>query len=267
MFKWILPAAKALALSKHGCRVIQKAIEVAQPILGGDNQDLIIDQLKGSVVELYKSPNGNHVVTKMIEVLPPAHLGFLLEELAGTAVIVARHQYGCRVLERLIEHCQAVQIAGLVEEVLEEAESLCRHPFGNFVMQHIFEHGLQDWKDKIAEQIAETNIFEHGLQSWKIALLAKHRTASHVVQSALDHGGEDIQRILTTALMSANGEDSFVDVACSRYGSFVVEEIANIQAYSGMVAEILKVDLSRLTADQYGKRVAAKFDLDELPSV
>jgi len=250
-FMNLLPATKELAFSKYGCRVIQKAIEVGSP----DDLALLVEELRGHIPELYKSPHGNHVAAKFIEILRPASLGFLVAELAGTIGTVAKHQYGCRLLERLLEHCPPAQVTILVDELLTDAEPLCRHPFANFVMQHIFEHGLQPWKDNIALQIAGV-----------LPYLSKHRTASHVVQRALEFGGEKIQRILIHALVNGEGEDSLVEVACSRYGSFVAEELAGIQVYSGPVRQLLQAGLSRITMSQYGKRAIAKFSFLPAPS-
>lgn len=243
-FLCILPATRALALSKCGCRVIQKAIEV------GSLEDivLLVAELTGHIAELSKSPHGNHVVAKFIEVLPPGNLGFIVAELAGSIPDVAKHQYGCRLLERLLEHCPAQQVASLVEELLPDAEPLCRHRYGNFVMQHIFEHGLQPWKDKIAGQIVSD-----------LPLLAKHRTASHVVQRALEFGGDETQFMLISALVKGHGEDSLIEIACSRYGSFVVEELASIHACREVVRQLLQDGLPRLLDNQYGKRAIAKF--------
>jgi len=247
VLRWILPATKTLSMSKHGTRVIQKAIEVAD----GCNRDLIIDQLKGQIIELYHCPHGNYVITKIIEVLPPTLLGFILKELNGHAITLARHQFGCRVLERLMEHCSEHQeVAELVDDLLKDAEPLCRHQYGNFVIQHIFEHGSQTWKDSVTKQITGT-----------VSILAKHRTASHVVQKALDHGAEQNQRTLVLALMRGEGEESLVDVACSRYGSYVVEQLDDISAYSGEVRQLLKDGSSRLAESQWGKRILSKFGL------
>lgn len=243
-FLCILPASRALALSKYGCRVIQKAVEVGS----ANDINLLVAELTGHIAELSKSPHGNHVVAKFIEVLPPNNLRFILTELAGSFVDVARHQYGCRLLERLLEHCPAEQVVSLVAEVLTDAEPLCRHRYGNFVMQHIFEHGLQPWKDKIVGQIVND-----------LPLLAKHRTASHVVQRALEFGGDETQFMLISAFVKGHGEDSLVEIACSRYGSFVVEELASIHACREVVRQLLQDGLPRLLDNQYGKRAIAKF--------
>jgi hypothetical protein len=246
LFASILAVAKALATSKHGCRVVQKAIDVGS----GNDHASLVNKLKGSILALYQSPHGNHVVTKMIEVLPAASLQFIVEELCGSVVSVARHQYGCRLLERLLEHCDAEQVTDLVKELLVEAEPLCRHPYGNFVMQHIFEHGSAAWKEIIVEQMVP--VLPH---------LCKHRTSSHVVQRALEFGGEKIQQTIVSTLVNGGDDASLVEIGCTRYGAFVVEQLAGIQASRDTVREILEAGLPQLTASGYGKRPMSKFGL------
>lgn len=259
VFMGFFPATKTLAFARHGCRIIQKAIVA----LGHDDQALLIKELNGSIVELYKSPHGNHVVAKMIEVMPPKNLGFLLDELKDSAT-VARHQYGCRLLERLIEHCPAEQVADMVEELLQEAEPLARHPYGNFVVQHILEHGTPTWKFKVAERIAPV-----------LPYLATHRTASHVVQRAFECGEPEIQKTLVLALVNGEAEESLVGVACTRYGSFVVEELSNIclacsgytsgytlaclQASCDIARQQLQDGVLELSESHYGRRAVVKF--------
>jgi hypothetical protein len=242
---WLVPAVKALAFSKDGCRVIQEALHFANI---GD-QILLVNELKGSFDALYKSPWGNHVVMKIIEKMTPGTIGFILEEISGKAVTIARHQYGCRVMERIIEHFPADQTAGLVREILAQAEPLSRHPYGNFVVQHLFEHGAQPCKDVIIQQIIGD-----------LPKLAKHRISSNVVQKAIQYCNENVQLDLVSVLVNAEGEDSLVELACSRYGSFVVRELIGMQGFSEVVYCKLFQDRSRLAKSQYGKRALAGLD-------
>jgi len=273
-FMSILPLTKKLAMTKHGCRVVQHAVKMGNAC----DHVKIVQELTGSIEALYKDLHGNHVVAKLIEVLRPASVSFLLDELKGSMVDVARHQFGCRLLERLLEHCPAEQVEGVAQELLLDPEPLCRHPFGNFVMQHCFEHGTQAWKAQIAKQMCGAATlgctmckeeWSAGKQSNHLTHLAKHRTASHVVQRALEHGGEDIQRTLILAL-----EDSLVEVGCSRYGSFVVEQVAStldearkdpqsttpeFLEFCQHVDSLMQEALPCLAEDEYGKRIASKF--------
>lgn len=244
----LLPIVRPLSFSKHGSRITQKLIEI------GLKEDLshIVEELKGSITELYKSPHGNYVLSKMIEVLPATSLSFMTDQLQGSIVDLAQHQFGCRLVERLLEHCPN---AAPLQELLLEVEPLCCHQYGNFVMQHIFEHGPQAWKEQIIEQIGDI-----------IPQLAKHRQASHVVQKALECGGEEIQRRLVLALMNGKDDDSLLDVACCRFGSYVVEELSNVPICHEHVRQLLEDGIRRLKEDRYGVRVASRFGLVSGPT-
>merc|ERR1712187_976650 len=88
------------------------------------NQSDLLKKFVPFVQQLYEDPHGNHVLSKLVEVMPSATLGPIIEQLHGTAVQVAKHRYGCRVLERLIEHCSETQLSVLMEEVVAESEPL-----------------------------------------------------------------------------------------------------------------------------------------------
>jgi hypothetical protein len=269
----LIPDIWHLARQRHGTRVAQKIVELASPC---QHAEIIKELMRGHaektsgpdgvIVDLYKSPHGNHVVTKLIEVLPTDSLQFILDELTGRALDAARHQYGCRVLERLIEHCKAEQVSGLIDELMIEAEPLCRHQFGNFVIQHIFEHGQPVWKTQLMKQIVA-----------KIPELSKHRTASHVVQKAIASGQKEVQDEIVMALLKRKG--TLVGLSCERYGMYVVEELASLGDHYSEVRQALQEGLEcllrppaglTLTAGSheeskgYGARIAARFGL-QLP--
>jgi hypothetical protein len=204
----VISSVWALAVTRHGCRIVQRALEVAT---AGDQQ-LIAETLQGHVLEALKSPNANHVLQKCIEIMPPEKIHFVLQELRGHGAFVARHRFGCRILQRLIEHCPPVQTADLIAEVLVDASKLLRHQYGNFVIQHVLQHGSPDQVHQIAEVIGAD-----------VIRLAKHRIASHVVSCAMVHcSPEDVQR-LTQVVLGEAGQ--LADLTRRQYGSFVVREV------------------------------------------
>mmetsp|Transcript_66551 Transcript_66551/g.142339 ORF Transcript_66551/g.142339 Transcript_66551/m.142339 type:complete len:511 (-) Transcript_66551:147-1679(-) len=207
-FEQIVSSFWPMASTPSGCRVVQKAFEVADTA----QQIVLAERLRGHVLEASSSPHANHVLQKCIEVMPPDRVQFMLEEMKGHVVPTARHRYGCRVLERLIENCPCWQTAGLVDEVLVGTPQLCRHTFGNFVVQHILEHGKPDQKERIMDVICGD-----------VQRLARHRVASHVVRSALIHCAADDKQRLVQA-MSAEASE-LADLAHHHCGSFVVREL------------------------------------------
>mmetsp|Transcript_31184 Transcript_31184/g.97011 ORF Transcript_31184/g.97011 Transcript_31184/m.97011 type:complete len:539 (-) Transcript_31184:110-1726(-) len=208
LLKQITGRMWSLASTPGGCRVVQKALEVAET----SERVALAQRLQGHVQEACTSPHANHVLQRCIELMPPDRMEFVLTELKGHAIPAARHRYGCRVLERLIEHCSSGQTAPLVEEVLLGASQLCRHTFGNFVIQHILVHGMEEQRQRVA-----------GVLCADIQRLARHRVASHVVRCALVHCSLEDRQRLALAMSADAGE--FADLAHHHCGSFVVREM------------------------------------------
>ncbi|CAK0837207.1 unnamed protein product [Prorocentrum cordatum] len=244
---WLLSEARGLALSRGGCLVLQRALEVAQ----APERRRLASELYPHAVQLYESPHGNHVVTMLIKLLPPPALQPLIERLQEKgAPAIARHQYGCRVLERLVEHCPAAQIAPLLDEVAADSEGLSLHPYGNFVIQHILEHGSPCLRRLLAERLLPV-----------APRLATHRTASHVVQRVLDFcdGGSALVR----SLLFSPSPHSLEEVACNRYGCHVVRQLSELRdaVSRAMVQERLAAHLPFLEASQFGRRALEAFEL------
>jgi len=238
---------RQLALSKAGCRIVQKAFEVA----GGSDRDLIISELQHHVVELYESPHGNHVLSRAIEVLPAAKNGFVMAALLGRGVAVSRHRYGCRVVCRLIEHCGEEQIGQLLDEVLPELDMLARHAFGNFVVQTALEHASPARRTAMLWKLLPT-----------FAAMSTHRSGSLVAQRVLDYCEEACQIAAIHALLEGVGDNSVVEVACSHYGSYVIEQLAGKQlAVLGELKHTLACNLHRLYSSEHAQRVLIAFGL------
>jgi len=252
---WLRGHVLALALSKHGCRVVQKALEVADCTA----RDELFAELEPHVVELYDSPHGNHVLTKVVEILPTAALRTVIGQLqARGPAAVARHRFGCRVLERLIEHCSEAEIGELVDQIVAQSEMLCRHTYGNFVVQHLLEQGSLARRRGILNQLIPV-----------LPYLAMHRTASHVVQRAIAYSDLESLHQLVNALLYGQTPHSFLEVACSHYGSFVLYQLTDLRARSplhfGVVHQALATNVDALVQTDYGRRVAEHFGL-EVPS-
>jgi len=124
LLKDLLP----IALDRDGCRVVQKALDVAD----STQRSKLLAAIQPHVVSLYQSPHGNYVITKVIEQLPAANLGGIVSELEKHGFEeVAKHRFGCRVLERLIEHCEEKDLSRLIAVVKAQASMLCRHQYAN----------------------------------------------------------------------------------------------------------------------------------------
>jgi len=215
IFSYLHRATLQLALSLRGCRVVQKALEVAV----GEDRNLLVDQLRGHVRRLLESPHGNHVLQKCIEVMPADSLNFVVNELAAYPkgwVAVARHRFGCRVIERLLEHCSQEMTEMLMLAVVADAHTLCCHPFGNYVIQHVLEYGSPAHRSQVVAALIEADV----------VALAQHRMACNVIEKALENCGSKEQQALAQAILSV--PPSLVSLRCSRYGRHVVRQLISV---------------------------------------
>lgn len=124
-----------------GCRLVQSALDKAAT---DQEKEALTYELHGHVWEAIHCPHANHVLQKVVVLLRPEALQFVVQELlAGGAINASRHKYGCRVVQRLIEYCPPHQTCGIVDALLQELTSVAGHPYGNYVIQKAVQHGLQ----------------------------------------------------------------------------------------------------------------------------
>lgn len=240
---WLMPSLGSISCSKDGCHVAQKAVELA---LGADRKALL-EALQPHITDLYKSPFGNFVLSKVVEVMPSAMLGCIVEAFVGRATAIARHRYGCRIIERLIEHCDANQISGLLDEIVADAEGLSQHNCGNFVVQRVLEHGASAQVTEIKRQLCI-----------RMDVISQHRFGSHVVECAIGCSDEAGQDVVVKALLD---DCDLISLACSRFGSVVVERLADLRMSRDIVKQRLVGGQQTLEASRFGKRVLEAFHL------
>lgn len=250
----LVQVARPLALSAPGTRVVQKVLDVG----GKSARNALFAELMPHAVELYGDPHGNHALCKVVEVMPSEALGPFIQLLVERgAAAVARHRFGCRVLERLIEHGMEREMGKLLDQIVEESGTLCRHPYGNFVVSHLLEHGSVQRREAVARKLMGASLPQ----------LAKHRTASHVVQAALRYCTEgDDREDLVEALLQGKSPNSLIEVACSRYGSFVAEQLESLREPQD--AELrekafrcIAGGLPELRRSPFGQKVALRWGL------
>ena len=160
----------ALSQDKKGCRVVQKALEVA-----GREAGTLAGELSGHVLEAIKHPEANYVVQKAITQLSVGGSSFIVQEIQGSAVAVAKNRMGCRIFCRLLEFCSTnPKVGHLVDELLVDVSDLCCHSFAHHVIQSILEHG----EERHIHIIAQTLIAD-------VVRFAQHKNTSYLIEKVL----------------------------------------------------------------------------------
>lgn len=89
---------------------------------------------------------------------------------------------------------------------------LSKHAYGNYEVQHLLEHGSQQQRHQLLQQLI-----------CEAKRMARHKVASHVIESALVHAAHEDRQQLKAAL--AESVEALQSLSASNYGSFVVKEM------------------------------------------
>ncbi|CAJ1331630.1 unnamed protein product [Effrenium voratum] len=223
--------------SELSSRAVQEALKVANR----QTQTDLSLELTGHIAEVALSLHGNHVLQRVIEVLPASKTHFIAEELMARAKEVAHNVFGCRIFCRLLEQSSTLAATQeLITKVMKDAEELVQHQFGRFVAQAILEHGCDSQRRSLA----------HALRH-RIMDMAQHRNASHVIEKALIYCAPTERRALAIDLLQQGStEESGIELlARTQYGGFVVKALLNLGNDIEIEARRQLMDLSQRCAD------------------
>jgi hypothetical protein len=152
---------------------------------------------------------------------------------------------------RLIEHCREDQLDEFMGEILGNIESLARHRYGNFVVQSIIEQGSawqSAWRASVISKLLQV-----------FPSLCMDRSGSLVAQKVIEICDDDVN----SAIERLNKEN-LIEVACSRYGSYVIEQLASMRSsYTAaqQSADILSKGICELQSSEYAQKVIGSWEL------
>lgn len=231
-----------LATQATGCWEVQDALTT------GSTRDAIeiASELHKHVREACRCKNANHVIAKLIEVLPPQESQFVIDELFEDfhedIQKVARHRYGCRVFKALLEHCSEAQVRHLVEVLLIDAVALSVHTYGNFVIQHLLDHCTANQLVRLMQLLTE-NVITVGKSGW----------GAQVLHKALQCIDSDLRKRLSHAMLKR--PDVLAEMACIRHGELAAQ-LALQEAEAAPRSVALSALLARndkLQSTRYGR--------------
>lgn len=237
-----------LSLQMYGCRVIQKGLEAFASL--PEQQIEIVKELEGHVLKkCVKDQNGNHVVQKVIECVPPKHLNFIVDAFKGQVYQLSTHPYGCRVIQRILEHCDQDQTAQILDEIHPQTEQLTQDQYGNYVVQHILEHGRPDDKLKITNEMRG-----------RVVQLAQHKFASNVIEKCVTSSSRATRALVIDEVCSS--QEALFTMMKDQYANYVVQkmlDIADLPQKRKLISQ-MKPHISNLKRYTYGKHIITKLE-------
>lgn len=234
-----------ISLNLHGARVVQKLIDAVSKT---HHAPRLVAMLKGAVVQMAQDPNGNHVVNKCLEALPPECHSFVFQAVAASVVDVASHRHGCRIVQRCIDSARGAERRILIGAITREALTLVQDPFGNYVVQHTMQlNDMQATSDICRSLLGRLNV------------LSRQKFSSNVVEACLQRcKQEDKERMITELADSRGLGELLRDV----YGNYVVQSALSV-AQEPLLSHFLgavRPLLPSLRASGQGRRIAQKLE-------
>ncbi len=121
----------------EGCRRVQAYLGRTSQ----QNLRAIQQTFHAHIEELYKCPNANHVLARLVVESPSSYAAELCAAFQERVPALAKHQYGSRIVERLLEHSGSVGATdAFLGEIVTDSFASGGHRCGNYVVQHVIEH-------------------------------------------------------------------------------------------------------------------------------
>jgi len=203
-----------LSMQMYACRVVQKALEHVLV----EQQAELVKELEPEILKVVKDQNGNHVVQKIIELVPRQYIDFVMDSFRGQVSQLAAHMYACRVIQRMLEYGTDQDKETILAELHNSTQTLITDQYGNYVVQHIIEHGKSEDRSRIIQLVIA-----------QLVTLSKHKFASNVVEKCIQYGSAEERKGIREQIISqsADGTSSLQLMMKDQYGNYVIQKLLN----------------------------------------
>lgn len=238
----IAPSMKATALNQHGTRALQRTIEVLKlPV----QVQLVVNALDGSVVELIRDLNGNHVIQKILLEFDESGSQFIYNAVCRNIIDVGSHRHGCCVLQRCIDYASPTNRHLLVSNIVANTRTLVCDPFGNYVCQYVIALNTPEYTNALGEQMLGS-----------IAELSVQKFSSNVVEKCLRAASPELAEKFVHELIQSR---TLHTLLLDSYGNYVIQTA--LDSCDGesreMLVETVQTALKN-TRSPYGRRIMSK---------
>ena len=253
MADFFLRCATSVVEHPNGCRVLQKFIETTDTA----NVDALFEALKGNLIELCRSLNGNHIVQRFITKLP-GRIDEIIEILRPQVVELGVDNCGCRVVQKLFDQISIDRLRPLVEEVLKRATTLAENQYGNYVVQSILKSGERSYVSELIKSFTG-HFYEFSV----------HKFASNVIEKCI-RGATPAQRQMIFEEVigdesgdeSGYGSDKILRLIKDQFGNYVIQRILEFGTESQQLAiyNVVCDNVDDLRSLNYAKHVISRLE-------
>jgi len=180
-----------------------------------EQQAELVSELETDIIKVVRDQNGNHVVQKIIELVPKQYIGFIMPAFRGLCNQLSSHTYACRVIQRMLEHGTEQEKEEIMVELHGAASLLVVDQYGNYVAQHVIQHGKPEDRSRMIRVVLE-----------QLLTLSKHKFASNVVEKCIEYGSAEELRLIRHHLVDGgpDGASALQYMMKDQYGNYVIRK-------------------------------------------
>ncbi|SJM87732.1 related to Pumilio homology domain family member 4 [Zygosaccharomyces bailii] len=245
-----------IASNPHGTRALQKLVECVNT---DEEARIIVDSLNGSIVELSKDLNGNHIVQKCLQKLQPKDVQFIFDAACKNCTEIATHRHGCCVLQRCLDHGTKSQCEALCNILLKHVDHLTLDPFGNYVVQYIItketEQNFYDYTYKIVHLLKP-----------KVIELSLHKFGSNVIEKIIRT--PVVSETMILEILKNRGEPDVQALLNDGYGNYVLQTAldvsheSNASLYARLAEIVRPLMVGPIKNTPHGRRIMGILQLE-----
>ena len=131
----IVENSDKLSTHRHGCCVIQKYLELKDPIMTPNLLNKLIDKSLFLIIDQF----GNYVIQTILLMGDKKYGNRLAEKIAENVVYYAKHKYSSNVVEKCFDYCDGIYLQNLMSNVQKKDNltELILDEHGNYVVQKV----------------------------------------------------------------------------------------------------------------------------------
>ena len=181
-----------IALSKFGCRLIQRIVEGPNGPNDLLRKRMVVRELYGKTMALLANTQGHHVVEKILSDCTAKLCHPILEEILPGLHQLAVDPFGCQIIELILRKYDVTNplVQKMMVKISENVLEMAQHRFGNYIVQDIIQHAPEALQDKIFKAVFAD-----------IATLGCSKFASNVVEKSIYLAANKRRRKLVRAVI------------------------------------------------------------------
>ena len=236
-----------ISINNYGTRPLQKMIENISSIMTQQDINMILNFVKGNVLNLIKDINGNRIIQCIIQnIKNKEQLSPLYKELNDNLLEIIKTKSGCCVFAKILTNITDEDLDLMVDIILANINSLINDEFGNISIKRIIKLNNEIYNNKIFELIKD-NLIHLGCQKF----------SSNVIEACVDNTTSLKKKVINKLIEK---ENNILDMILDQFGNYIIQTMLQNSENNEfeIIIKNIKQNEKKIKQTQHGKIIFEK---------